>query len=64
MNQQIAAAALQQSTVAEQINRSIFNIRDVAEQSAVASEQTAMASSNLSQLGSDLQQVAARFKVA
>lgn len=64
MNHQIAAAALQQSTVAEQINRSIFNIRDVAEQSATASEQTAAASSDLSVLGNELQQLAARFKVA
>lgn len=64
MNQQIAAAALQQSTVAEQINRSIFSIRDVAEQSATASEQTASASSDLSRLGSELQQLASQFKVA
>ena len=64
MNHQIAAAALQQSTVAEEINRSIYNIRDVAEQSATASEQTAAASSDLSVLGNELQQLAARFKVA
>ncbi|WP_445768793.1 methyl-accepting chemotaxis protein [Rheinheimera sp.] len=64
MNQQIAAAALQQSTVAEQINRSIFSIRDVAEQSATASEQTAAASTDLSRLGGELQQLATQFKVA
>ncbi|MEO3679451.1 methyl-accepting chemotaxis protein [Rheinheimera fenheensis] len=64
MNQQIAAAALQQSTVAEQINRSIYSIRDVAEQSATASEQTAEASTDLSRLGTELQQLAAQFKVA
>lgn len=64
MNHQIAAAALQQSTVAEQINRSIFNIRDVAEQAATASEQTAAASADLSLLGNQLQQLAVRFKTA
>lgn len=64
MNQQIAAAALQQSTVAEQINRSIFSIRDVAEQSSIAAEQTAAASTDLSRLGTELQHVAAQFKVA
>lgn len=64
MNQQIAAAALQQSTVAEQINRSIFSIRDIADQSATASEETATASADLSRLGTELQQLAAQFKVA
>lgn len=64
MNQQIAAAALQQSTVAEEINRSIFSIRDVAEQSATASQETAAASSDLSRLGTELQQIASQFKVA
>lgn len=64
MNQQIAAAALQQSTVAEQINRSIFSIRDVAEQSATASEETAAAGTDLSRLGNELQQLASQFKVA
>ncbi|KKO44694.1 chemotaxis protein [Arsukibacterium ikkense] len=64
MNQQIAAAALEQSTVAEEINRSIFSIRDVAEQSATASEETAAASNDLSRLGTELQQLASQFKVA
>lgn len=64
MNHQIAAAAIQQSTVAEQINRSIFNIRDVADQSATASEQTAAASADLSNLGTELQTMAGQFKVA
>ncbi|KKO48284.1 chemotaxis protein [Arsukibacterium sp. MJ3] len=64
MNQQIASAALQQSAVAEEINRSIFSIRDVSEQSAAASEQTAAASSDLSRLGNKLQQLAGQFKVA
>lgn len=64
MNQQIAAAALEQSTVAEEINRSIFSIRDVADQSATASEETAAASNDLSRLGTELRQLASQFKVA
>uniref|UniRef100_UPI00258B82EC methyl-accepting chemotaxis protein n=1 Tax=Pseudomonas sp. TaxID=306 RepID=UPI00258B82EC len=36
MNQQIAAAAEQQSSVAEEISRSIINVRDVSEQTAAA----------------------------
>lgn len=64
MNQQIAAAALQQSVVAEQINRSIVNIRDVSEQSASASEEVATASHDLGVLGEKLRNVAMQFKVA
>src|SRR3546814_9524543 len=32
MNQQIAAAAVQQRSVAEEISRSVLNVRDVSEQ--------------------------------
>lgn len=63
MNQQIAAAALQQSVVAEQINRSIVNIRDVSEQSASASEEVATASHDLGVLGEKLRNVAMQFRV-
>lgn len=63
MNQQIAAAALQQSTVAEEINRNITRIKDIAEQSAAASEETAAASADLSRLGTELQGVAGQFRL-
>jgi hypothetical protein len=39
MNQQIATAAEQQSAVAEEINRSVLNVRDVSEQTSAASEE-------------------------
>ncbi|MBP3865392.1 MAG: methyl-accepting chemotaxis protein, partial [Pseudomonas sp.] len=63
MNQQIAAAAEQQSAVAEEINRSVVNVRDVSEQTATASKQTAASSIELARLGTQLQTLVARFKV-
>lgn len=64
MNQQIAAASLQQSTVAEEINRSLTNIQVVTEQSSVAIEETAKTSSALSQLGLEQQQLANQFRLS
>ncbi len=63
MNQQIAAAAEQQSAVAEEISRSIVNVRDVSEQTAAASEETAASSVELARLGGQLQMMVSRFKV-
>ena len=63
MNQQIAAAAEQQSAVAEEINRSVLNVRDVSEQTAAASEETAASSIELARLGTHLQTLVGRFKV-
>ncbi|MBT8764861.1 HAMP domain-containing methyl-accepting chemotaxis protein [Metapseudomonas boanensis] len=63
MNQQIAAAAEQQSAVAEEINRSVTSIRDIADQSASAMEETASSSTQLARLGHDLQGMAAHFRL-
>ena len=63
MNQQIAAAAEQQSAVAEEINRSVLNVRDVSEQTAAASEETAASSIELARLGTHLQTLVTRFKL-
>ncbi|WP_223471068.1 MULTISPECIES: methyl-accepting chemotaxis protein [unclassified Pseudomonas] len=63
MNQQIAAAAEQQSAVAEEINRSVVNVRDVSEQTASSSEETAASSAELARLGVHLQTLVGRFKV-
>ncbi|WP_314388470.1 methyl-accepting chemotaxis protein [Pseudomonas brenneri] len=63
MNPQIAAAAEEQSAVAEEINRSVLKVRDVSEQTAAASEQTAAASIELACLGADLQRCVGKFKV-
>ncbi|MCD5992291.1 methyl-accepting chemotaxis protein [Pseudomonas sp. CDFA 602] len=63
MNQQIAAAAEQQSATAEEINRSIINVRDVSEQTSAASEETAASSVELARLGNHLQVLVSRFTV-
>ncbi|WP_434086336.1 methyl-accepting chemotaxis protein [Pseudomonas solani] len=63
MNQQIAAAAEQQGAVAEEINRSVINVRDISEQTASASEETAASSVELARLGNELQSMVSRFRV-
>jgi methyl-accepting chemotaxis protein len=63
MNQQIAAAAEQQSAVAEEISRSIISVRDVSEQTASASEQIAASSVELARLGNQLQMMVSHFRV-
>ena len=62
MNPQIAAAAEEQSAVAEEINRSVLKVRDVSEQTA-AGEETAAASAQLSQLSLDLQTLVGKFRL-
>ncbi len=63
MNTQIASAAEEQSAVAEEINRNINNISQVAEQSATGAEQTAAASEQLARLAEQLQTMVIRFRV-
>jgi len=63
MNQQIAAAAEQQSAVAEEINRSVMTVRDVSDQTSAASEETAASSVELARLGTHLQGLVRRFRV-
>jgi methyl-accepting chemotaxis protein len=63
MNQQIAAAAEQQSATAEEINRSVLNVRDVSEQTSAASQETAASSIELARLGTHLQLLVGKFKV-
>ena len=63
MNLQIAAAAEQQSSTAEEVNRSVLNVRDITEQSAAATEQTAASSVELARLGNELQLLVNRFRL-
>jgi methyl-accepting chemotaxis protein len=63
MNQQIAAAAEQQSAVAEEINRSVMNVRDVSDQTSAASEETAASSVELARLGTHLQGLVGKFQL-
>lgn len=62
MNHQIAAAAEEQSTVAETISESVTRVRDIGEQSASASHQTAASSAELARLGVELQGLVRQFR--
>ncbi len=62
MNTQIASAAEEQSSVAEEINKNVVKISDIAETSAANSAQTQNASEELSRLSVDLQGLVSQFK--
>jgi methyl-accepting chemotaxis protein len=63
MNNQIATAANEQSAVAEEINRSIVGISEVAEMSAASAVQTANATDELSALAVELRGLVNRFRL-
>ncbi len=63
MNQQIATAAEQQSTVAEQISQGIVSVRDSAEQSATAFRSTQQESESLARTSEALRENIARFQL-
>lgn len=62
MNALIASAAEEQSSVAEEINRNVNNISQVAEQTLTGSTQTAAAADELARLSSELQNLVTQFK--
>lgn len=62
MNQQIATASEEQSVVAEEVNRNIVSINNVAEEATEGSRQSAYSSSELARLASDLQSQVNQFK--
>jgi len=63
MNIQIASAAEQQSATAEEINRNIVNISQIADETANGALQTSSATDELARLAMDLQEQVGRFKV-
>ncbi len=63
MNTQIAGAAEEQSSVAEDMNRNITSISHAAEQNAAASVQTLSSSEELTRMAAKLQDLVARFKI-
>lgn len=63
MNTQIAAAAEEQSTVAEDISRNITNISGVAEQTSAASMETASATEDLIQEATKLHTIVRQFGI-
>lgn len=63
MNAQIASSAVEQSSVAEEMNRNIVVIRDVSHQAAIRAEQTTNASGALKSLANELQTLVGVFKL-
>ncbi|AZE54294.1 Methyl-accepting chemotaxis protein [Pseudomonas synxantha] len=63
MNQQIAAAAEEQSSVAEEINRSVTSIRASADHSALSMQGNAASSLQLAQLGVELKGMVGHFRL-
>lgn len=63
MNTQIAGAAREQTTVADEINQSIVNISQIADQSLDGTRQTNDTSDRLSQLAEQLRGQANRFRI-
>ncbi len=64
MNTQIAAAAEEQSAVAEEINKNVVNISQLSERTASGADQTMSASGELSSLATDLQELVGQFKIS
>ena len=63
MNLQIAHAAREQSTVAEEINKNIIEINSIAEETTEGSQQITQASSELNLLANELSDIVSQFKV-
>jgi methyl-accepting chemotaxis protein len=61
MNTQIASAAEEQSSVTEELNRSIINIRDVASETSMAAQLTSAATADLNDMSGKLQTLVGRF---
>ena len=63
MNMQIATAAEEQTAVAEEINRNITTISDIADTTAADAQQTAQISDELVRLAAELNRLVSRFRL-
>jgi methyl-accepting chemotaxis protein len=63
MNMQIASASEQQSSVAENINENVLNVKRIAEENSVAANQTRGSSTEIAKLAEQLNQLVSHFKV-
>ena len=63
INTQISDAAEQQSLVAENINKNVLNVKDIAQENAAASEQTRGASTEIAKLAEQLKGLTVKFKI-
>ncbi len=64
MNAMIASAAVEQTSVAEDMNKSIVNISHLSQETAGAADQTTAASSELSKLATTLESLVSQFKIS
>lgn len=62
MNIQIANAAEEQSSVAEEINKNVVNITHLVERTAEGSNQTSMSGNELARLSNELQELVSQFR--
>lgn len=62
-NTLIATAAEEQSSVAEEINRNVVTVNEIAAETAEGAQQNAASSNKLSQLASELQQLVSSFRI-
>ena len=63
MNTQIASAAEEQSSVAEEVNRSVVSISQVADQTAVGAEQTSQSGGELQRLAETLHGLVEKYRI-
>ncbi len=63
MSAQIATAAEEQSIVAEDMNRNVVRISDMATQNAAGAEQTSQAGQELAHMAAELQGLVVKFRV-
>lgn len=62
MNAQIASAAEEQSSVAEEINRNVVNIREVSDRTSVEAHKVTEIGGSIEQAAESLQQILSQFK--
>ena len=62
-NTQIATAAEEQTSVTEEINRNVINIKDVVEQTAEGAEQVDSAASTVAERTTELRSLVSRFQL-
>lgn len=63
MNIQIASASEQQSSVAESINENVINVKNIAEENAIAANQTRASTSEIAHLSEQLKELVDQFKI-
>jgi len=63
MGEQIASAATEQTTVADEINRSVMRVKDISENTGKAAKQSAENSSVLNDVANSLQNLVSKFTV-